>query len=42
MNEKTVTYLSTSVDYEAMDPLKRKTQLKARETARNLLPVFFN
>lgn len=31
-----ITYRSTGVDYDAMDPLKRMAQLKARETARNL------
>ncbi|MDZ4228542.1 MAG: AIR synthase related protein [Candidatus Levybacteria bacterium] len=34
-NQRT-TYSSTGVDYDAMDPLKRKAQLKARETAGNL------
>lgn len=38
MNEKQpITYSSTGVNYDAMDPVKRKAQLKARETAGNLL-----
>ena len=31
-----LTYATTGVNYEAMDPLKRMAQLKARETAKNL------
>lgn len=31
-----ITYRSTGVDYDAMDPLKRSAQLKARKTAKNL------
>lgn len=34
-----ITYKSTGVDYNAMDPLKRMAQLKARETAPNLEAV---
>lgn len=34
--ETPITYKSTGVDYDAMDPLKRIAQLKARETAHNL------
>lgn len=34
-----ITYHSTGVDYDAMDPLKRMAQLKARETAGNLEKV---
>lgn len=33
---KPITYASTGVDYDAMDPLKRLAQLKARATAGNL------
>ena len=31
-----ITYQSTGVDYSAMDPLKRKAQLRARATSENL------
>ena len=34
-----ITYRSTGVDYDAMDPPKRNAQLKARETAKNLEAV---
>ena len=34
---KPITYASTGVNYEALDPLKRLAQFKARETSRNLL-----
>lgn len=33
-----ITYKSTGVDYDVMDPLKRLAQLRARETASNLSP----
>lgn len=33
---KPLTYASVGVDYDAMDPLKRLAQLKARETSHNL------
>ena len=36
---KHITYRSTGVDYDAMDPPKRSAQLKARETAGNLEKV---
>ncbi|HUV71935.1 MAG TPA: AIR synthase related protein [Clostridia bacterium] len=35
-SKKSITYSSTGVDYEAMDPFKREAQLKARTTAKNL------
>ncbi|OGH42226.1 MAG: phosphoribosylformylglycinamidine cyclo-ligase [Candidatus Blackburnbacteria bacterium RIFCSPLOWO2_01_FULL_41_27] len=34
--DEPVTYVSTGVDYNAMDPFKRLAQLRARATARNL------
>lgn len=34
--ESPITYKSTGVDYDAMDPLKRMAQFRARETAFNL------
>jgi phosphoribosylformylglycinamidine cyclo-ligase len=33
MNEKTMTYAGSGVDYDAMDPFKRQAQLAGRETA---------
>jgi phosphoribosylformylglycinamidine cyclo-ligase len=39
MPEGAITYASTGVDYDAMDPIKRRAQLKARETAANLLSL---
>ena len=34
--DKPITYASTGVNYDAMDPLKRLAQLRARETSKNL------
>src|SRR3990167_10749308 len=34
--DKPITYASTGVSYDAMDPLKRLAQLRARATAPNL------
>ncbi len=36
MAGKPITYASTGVNYDAMDPVKRLAQLRARATARNL------
>lgn len=36
-SSKQMTYADTGVNYEAMDPFKRKAQLAGRETAKNLI-----
>jgi phosphoribosylformylglycinamidine cyclo-ligase len=41
MTEK-MTYTGVGVDYEAMDPFKRRAQLAARETAKNILRLGFS
>lgn len=36
MKKRSITYASTGVNYDAMDPLKRLAQLKGKETSKNL------